>query len=291
MKKLAQTRKREIFEGLAFTAPYIIGVIAFFAFPIVFSVAISLGSYQITENGFALPFIGFENYITLFTQDINFTEVLKTTSENTLINTPLIVVFSMIISVILNKSMLFRSAFRTIFFLPFLLGSGFVMKQLLQLGVSGGMMDMANDFILPKGIMDSLNPGAWAAVFGFLNRITGILWKSGVQIILFLSALQSISKSLYESAMVDSATEWEMFWKITMPMITPITLLVIIYTIVDSFTDPANPMMELFFNAAFKSNRFSLSAAMSWVYFIMIMLIIGAVFLFMRKRIHNELER
>lgn len=109
-------------------------------------------------------------------------------------------------------------------------------------------------------------------------------------IIIFLSGLLNINPSLYESAHVDGATEWEMLWKITLPMVSPITLLVIAYTVIDSFSDPNNPMVSYFFTTAFRNQKFSYSAAMSWIYFVFILLFLGVIFAAMRGFIHSELS-
>lgn len=135
-------------------------------------------------------------------------------------------------------SMKGRGFFRTAFFIPVLLGSGYVMKQLLGLGVDG--MTVTAGITVPRLIADLLGASMTELLQGFLDRITVVLWKSGVQIVLFLAGLQGIPGSLYEAAHVDGATEWEMFWKITLPMISPVILMNVVYTIVSFFTDGTN---------------------------------------------------
>ena len=108
-----------------------------------------------------------------------------------------------------------------------------------------------------------------------LDRITVVLWKSGVQIVLFLAGLQGISSSLYEAARVDGATEWEMFWKITLPMISPVILMNLVYTIVAFFTDATNPVIDYIYKQSFTNQQFGYGAAMSWVYFAFALLLCG----------------
>lgn len=206
-------------------------------------------------------------------------------------NGPLIVIFSLIIAVVLNKKMIAQGFFRTVFFLPFLLGTGYVMKQLLGVGAVDQAMTMARSIVLPAEVSGYLGADLTGLLTAFLSQITWVFWRSGVQVILFLAGLQSINKSLYESARVDSATEWEVFWKITIPMITPMMLLIIVYTIIDSFTDPTNPIGEMFMHRAFDKTEYSLSAAMSWVYFLFIILLVGIVFLVMKRFIHSEFDK
>ena len=290
-KKKMNMRKIEILEGYTFVLPYIIGVLAFFVYPLVFSMYISSGELKIVKGGFDFTYLGLENYINAFVKDVDFTQVFVAVIRDTLINTPLIVVFSLILAIILNKSLALKGFYRTIFFLPFLLGSGYVMRQLLGMGVSDDAMAMARGIILPDEVLQYLGPFLADTMIDFLGRITWILWKSGVQIILFLSGIQGISKSLYEASMCDGATEWDMFWKITLPMISPVTLLVLIFTIIDSFVDPTNPMVDMFFTRAFRDMRFSYSAAMSWIYFLFIMLFLGLIFLIMKRFVHNEIAK
>lgn len=113
---------------------------------------------------------------------------------------------------------------------------------------------------------------------GFLSRITLILWKCGVQIVIFLTGLQGISPSLYESARCDAATEWDIFWKITLPMMTPIIFLNMVYTIIDMFNDTSNPMVNYFIDTAFKKNQIPYASALSWIYFSFIAVLLAVVF-------------
>jgi ABC-type sugar transport system permease subunit len=198
-----------------------------------------------------------------------------------LINSPLIVIFSLVISVFINKQLKLKGFFRAIFFLPFLLGTGYVMQRLLGMGIDN--TSISRGIVLPEEMADYFGPTAWNIISELLNRITLILWKSGVQILIFLSGLQGISKSLYESAKCDSATEWDMFWKITLPMISPIILLNMVYTIVDSFTDIKNPLVEYFYDTAFRALQLAYSSAMSWIYFAFILLFLGIVFALMKR--------
>ncbi len=288
MKKMMNLRRRNRREGIMFVTPFILGTIVFFLYPLGFSIYISLGEYTITKGGFSFVPEGLKNYIDAFVQNMNFTTVFSKTVMDSLINTPLVVVFSLIIAIMLNKKIVCRGLFRTIFFLPFLLGTGYVMRQLLGMNVTEGAMSMARGIILPGWAWEHLPVSLLKLADGFLNRITYILWKSGVPIILFLSGLQSINKALYESAQVDGATEWEVLWKITIPMTTPIMLLVMVFSIIDSFNDPNNPMVDLFYNTAFLQQRYSQSAAMSWIYFLFILLFVGLIFLIMRRFIYSD---
>ena len=106
------------------------------------------------------------------------------------------------------------------------------------------------------------------SLINIMDRAFLIMWSSGVQILIFLAGLQSISGSIYESAKVDRATEWEMFWKITVPMIMPILQVNVVYTIADSFTDYNNKLLQYVNTKMFGTIDYGLGSAMAWIYFL-----------------------
>lgn len=144
---------------------------------------------------------------------------------------------------------------------------------------------------MPQVVQDYLGPEVTDVIGGFFSRITMVLWKSGVQIIMTLAGIQGISSALYEAARVDGATEWEMFWKITLPMITPVLLLTTVYTIVASTVEDSD-VVNYIVNTAFKNTNvnFEYSAAMGWIYFIFILALIGIVFVLMKPFVNRVAE-
>ena len=290
MKKRLSMQQRQNIEAFIFISPWLLGSIFFFFKPMLQSVKLSF-SKVVRLNGFVMEWAGLANYEKAFLWDINFIPMFLNVVRDTLVNTPITLVFSLFIAMLINRPMKFRGFFRTVFFLPVLLGSGFVMKQLLGLGVGSEAMSVANGIIMPESIAMYLGPTFTNVVTIFLDRITIILWKSGVQIILFLAGLQGISISLYEAARCDGATEWEMFWKITLPMISPVILLNFIYSLIDSFTDANNPIVDYILSASFAKNQFEYGAAMGWIYFIFIFAVCMSVFAIMKKRVFNIGEK
>ena len=283
-KRLGIDRKRSM-EAYIFLIPWLIGVCLFFAYPIF--VSIRLAFSDIVEfKGLKTAWVGLENFRYIFFYDINFVPTFLKVVTDTLLNTPLCMVFSLIIAIFINRRMVGRGFFRTAFFIPVLLGTGYIMKQLLGMGVDG--MTVTTGILVPKLIADLLGPSITEVVQGFLDRITVVLWKSGVQIVLFLAGLQGISGSLYEAAKVDGATEWEMFWKITLPMITPIILMNVVYTIVAFFTDGTNPMADYIYKMNFTNQMYENAAAMSWVYFVFALLLCGAAILLMKRHVYDS---
>lgn len=285
-----RARRRNFLEGITFVGPYFIGSLVFFIAPLAFTFFISLGNYQLKQGGNTFQFLGIKHYYDAFTTNLEFTKNLSSILIDTFINTPLIVIFSLVLAIILNKKFIGKGLFRTIFFLPFLLGTGYVLTQLLNLGTVDSAMESARSVMLPPELMAYLGSGLTNALMGFLSKITWVLWRSGVQIVLILSGLQSINRSLYESARVDNASEWEIFWKITLPMITPILLLVLVYTIIDSFSDPQNIMLSLFNTLSFKHSppNFSLASALSIIYFSIVVIILGIIFKVTKRFVYTN---
>ncbi len=272
-------------EAYIFLIPWLIGVCLFFAYPIF--VSIRLAFSDIVEfKGLKTAWVGLENFRYIFFYDINFVPTFLKVVTDTLLNTPLCMVFSLIIAIFINRRMVGRGFFRTAFFIPVLLGTGYIMKQLLGMGVDG--MTVTTGILVPKLIADLLGPSITEVVQGFLDRITVVLWKSGVQIVLFLAGLQGISGSLYEAARVDGATEWEMFWKITLPMISPVIMMNVVYTIVSFFTDTTNPLVDYIYKMNFTNQQFEYAAAMSWLYFIFALVLCLGSILLMRRHIYDS---
>lgn len=292
--RLNMERKRMI-EGYIFVTPWIIGLALLFIQPLFTSIRVSFGKiYNIV--GLKTEFVGFKNYLQAFVWDLSFIPMFLQTVQVTLTNLPLIVIFALFIAILVNRDLRFKGFFRSIFVLPVLLGTGFVMQQILGQQMTGYAAWLSewtgpgatvvsdNSEIISRGIMIPrevllyLGPTTATLVQEFLNRITIMFWKSAVQIIIFLGGLQSIPESLYESAKVDSANEWEMFWKITLPMISPLFILNIIYTIIDSFTDSNNPIVNYVMFTGFKQMNFEYAAAVSWIYLSFVFLLIICIF-------------
>lgn len=279
-KGLSITRQNKL-AGVAFISPWLIGLLVFFVFPFLNTIRLSF-SEVVNIKGFQMEWVGLKYYEQLFVTDVNFLPKFGAVLTDALIDLPLIIVFSLIIAVMVNKKIVGRSFFRGVFFLPVLLGSGEIMQQLLGVGMTTGadgtaVEAMSRGVMITDVLMEYLGDTVSSWVQLFLDRITTVLWASGVQIILFISGLCGISPSLYEAATVEGATEWESFWKITVPMIFPILQLNIIYTLIDSFAYRDNELVSYIFDTA-KDMKYSYSATMSWVYFLTVFVIIVVVF-------------
>ena len=174
----------------------------------------------------------------------------------------------------LNKLTKGKGIFRVIVLLPFLLGTGSVMEQLLSQGIDKQIVNLSNGEIIPLSVIQYFPSEVIEFVEAVFKIIIRVLWGSGVQILLFLSALQGISPALYEAAHIDGANEYEVFWKITFPMVAPVTLLTMIYSIINSFTDSSNTVLKYIIDRTVNQAQFGFSAAMGWIYFAIIGVII-----------------
>ena len=280
-QKHGAAKRREAITGLLFVSPWIIGLCAFFAFPIFRSLQLCFVNV-VNMTDYSVEWAGLDHFKEIFETDTWYIKHFLTSMKEMLLQIPLTNVFAIFIAILINKKFPGRTVYRTIFFLPVILGAGFVMSQLLGQGVQGEAMETVESVLLPTQIRIYLGPKVTTFFTDFLSLITSILWKCGVQIIIYLSGLQSVSPSLYEAARVDSATEWEMFWLITMPMLTPIMLLNLVYSLVDYFINSDNPLFKHIQNTAFQLNQFENSSAMSWLFFLWAILLVLVIFAVMR---------
>ena len=293
-KKIPSLDRRKARAGWLFTLPFIIGFIVIYIPIIIESIKYSMYTYRLVEGGMLKEFVGFTHYQSALFEKANFLQTLLTGMEELIFDVPAILIFSLFIAVILNQKMAGRAIFRVIFFLPVVVSTG-VMESIIinSQGMADAGMDlgagesaaegtqsgMALEAML-TGVFENLGFGAGLVTYivGAVANIASIVNRSGVQILIFLAALQSISPAIYESCQIDGATGWETFWKITFPMVSPMILVNGIYTIIDNFTTESNSVMNVI-NETFVSPGAGkhVSAAMGWMYFLLILLIVGIV--------------
>ncbi len=287
--------KREAYTGMFYIAPFFIGTLVFFLYPLISSFILSFGDIDKSQAGFHINIVGIDNYWNAFFQDVIFVPRFISAVKNTLIDVPLVVVFSLIIAIMLNKVTRFSGYFRVVMFLPFLLGTGYVLEHLFTLGVDAQVLSVQSGNIFSREILNYIGEDFVEVIDIIFGRIVKILWMSGVQILLFLSAIQNISVSLYEAARIDGANEYTTFWKITLPMISPILLLNIFYTVITSFTESTNKVLTYIQEQTVRYAAHGFAAAMGWIYFAFVLLLLGAVqFLFggyMKKNQSSEVKK
>lgn len=286
IRKLTAMEKRNALAGVGFITPWLIGFALFFAFPLFRSIQLCFVDV-LNMSEYEIEWAGLKHFEYIFREDAWYIQTFVATIEDMLSRIPLTNVFALFIAILLNKKFPGRTAYRTVFFLPVILGSGYIMSQLTGQGLQGEAMETAQSILLPMEVKIYLGGEGTALVTKFLSLISSILWKCGVQIVIYLSGLQSVSPTLYEAARVDSATEWEMFWLITLPMLTPIILMNLVYSVVDCFINADNNLFKHIDNIAFGAKEFENASAMSWMFFLFAILLVGIIFLIMKPFVNK----
>lgn len=305
-RKVASLDKKKARAGWIFVLPFVIGFVLVYL-PIIWnSIYMSFHSLNIiTGGGFSLEFVGLENYSDALFEDPLFVQTLIQGLKELAFDVPAILIFSLFMAVLLNQKMAGRAVFRAIFFIPVILSTG-IMESIEGQNILGTMMEGSDSIDGSEksaaseivSVMDverlfySMKIGKELVeyVVRMINEIYDIVNRSGVQMLIFLAGLQSISPAIYEACRIDGCTAWETFWKITFPMISPMILVNAVYTIIDSFTTDSNSVMKYIQKIYQGSDGQVLSSAMAWMYFIIVMLILAAVagifsaFVFYQKR-------
>lgn len=284
--KPGRLAKREALMGLLFVSPWILGALLFLAYPLITSFRYALNNIRISPLGMRFNFVGYGNFTQILMSDTEFPTNLIDYVVSTIISVPIIVVFALMISIMLNQKIKGKGVFRLIFFLPVIIVSGPILGMLNQEGA--GSITAIDTQAITTAIKSFL-PSALATPVSeiFENMIT-ILWYSGVQILIFLSSLQKIDPSMYEAAKIDGGSGWECFWKITLPTVKPMILLNCVYTIVFISNNDQNSIIELIKNAMFsgiQEKGYGYASAMAWMYSIVVLLIVGLfALLFVAKK-------
>ena len=293
-KKNASLDKRKARAGWIFVLPFIIGFILVYL-PVVYdSIRYSFFTIKVLPGGgFELIPAGWENYRTALFVNPDFVETLVKGIGDMIMDIPMILIFSLFMAVLLNQKMAGRAVFRAILFIPVILSTG-IMESIESQNVLGDYMEDASGIEDGSGqstasqivsAMDieqmfqgmAVGQGLVEYVTVAINNIYDIVNRSGVQMLIFLAGLQSISPAIYESVQIDGATSWETCWKITFPMISPMILVNAVYTVIDSFTTNSNVVMVFISKTYQEANGNVLSSAMAWMYFLIVIGIIGIV--------------
>ena len=283
--------------GYAFIAPFLIGFLFLIAIPIVQSVIFSFHDIQIVESGYTLVPKGLENYRYILLVNTAFRAKMVESFQMTVRDTLIVVPFSFFAALILHKPFHGRTLARAIFFLPVVVSSGVfavmdantVINMVLSRdpAVSTGSLEATESAL---AFVNTLFAGSLPAeitqfVAAATGNISGIVAKSGIQIILFLGGLNTISPSIYESSNIEGAPAWVNFWKITFPMSGPYILLNVVYTVIDSFTNINNPLIKSIWNDLTGLKNFGVASASAWLYFILIFAVLGVTFALISRKV------
>lgn len=286
-KKLPYYQRKKIY-GFLFITPWLLGFLFFFAVPFVQSCLYAFQDIKPSAEGMVKSWQGIENFRYALFRDTDFL-VQCAGSLKDLINVPLILVYSICFALLLKKEYPGRTTMRAIAFLPVIIGSGVLMDILksdvfstsvkgaetVTLFSGGGLTGLFSAMGLPMNVIAFIND--------IIAKIFDLTWKSGVQILLFLAGLHNIPGYVYEAADIEGANALEQFFKITLPMLTPMILLNIVYSVIDIFSDFGNSIIQMIYNTAFSSNRFGYSSALSILYFCMVAVVLVVVYLAMNR--------
>lgn len=296
-KSLSLAQKQTV-NGYMFILPWLIGFLAFYVRSLFMTVQFSLSELTMNMNdgGYQLTWKGLENYIYAFREHGTFKQILVTSISDMIIDVPLIIFFSLFMALLLNRKFKGRALVRAIFFLPVILNSEAIVEGIetaaamvaggasassseMSSATSSGMgmayyIDLFGDLMMPTQLLEY--------IVGAVDRISSIISASGVQIVIFIAALQSIPSSLYEVSKIEGATAYETFWKVTFPMVMPHIITNIVYTVVDSFIN--SEVVELAYKTAFTDFNYGLSSAFSVVSTVITCLILALVCGFIQKR-------
>lgn len=285
--KLSYERRRGL-VGYVFLIPWIIGTLVFFIYPFLQSVVFSFSDVTFDNQKVITKFVGLNVYKAVFIEDPTVFRMMLSSVGQTLLYTVCVLIMSIFLAIILNQNFVGRSFWRLIFCLPIIVSSGLVLEVFkndltFQASTSDAttifQSTVLSQLLLDMGIGDSIINVVVTAV----NNIVDILWMSGVQILLFITGLQSVSPMLYEVCDVEGATAWQKFWNVTFPLLTPYIMLNVVYTIIDISTSTTNAVMKSI-SGYYRNVMYSRGSAESVGYFLMILAILAIVAAIMSKR-------
>lgn len=292
-------QKRRNWYGYGFIGVWFVGAVIFFLIPLVQSFLYGFQEIVPDAGGMRGTWAGLEQYAYALNADPNYRQALVSTLLTTAWKTPVILIFSLFAAVLLNQKFRFRGLARAIFFLPVIIATGPVYNilsgslQSTGTGTSGSFStlfsaDLTGTLMNLLGIYD-ISDAVRTIVDTVSGEIFGIVWNAGIQILIFLAALQSIPETAREAALLEGASGWEYFWKIILPYVSPMLLVCFIYTVTDAFTAPDNAVMRRIGELQMDW-KYGEASAMVWLYFGVILAAIGAVALLLRRMIPKEVD-
>lgn len=282
MKAKLNLSKSKEYKGYLFILPFVIGFLLFYAYPIFQSVIYSFGKLD-SANNYKVVLVGASNYIRAIRSDTVFYQYIIDSIQELAFKLPVILIFSFLIANIIRSEFYGRNMVRLVLFLPVILSAGIILRIEEGDMVQGVFSSMIGDqsSLVSAGELNAFlgNIGFPSTISSFVmsavEQISAIVNSSGIQILIFLSALQSISPSLYEASSVEGATGWESFWLITFPMVIPQIIVCTVYTIIDLFCNSNNKVMQYIHTQAFSNMEFGLSSSMSWIFTLIILVALG----------------
>lgn len=307
--KTAAVKKRRIqlsfvakdaIAGYLFISPFIIGFFAFMLMPIIESLRMVFSEVimDTTNHGFAMNFTGLENLNKVFNVDPEFRRLLVDELWRMVLIVPATIIFAFFVAILLNQKFRGRGFVRSIFFLPVILSAGVMVGLETNNSLLQGMQEVIQEsnsmsqsitYVLERILRSTGNEFMDVLleyVFSIVNSIYDIAIGSGIQIVIFLSGLQTIPTSMYEASSIEGATSWESFWKITFPMVSSLILVNVVYTVIDYFIRTDNQVMEKISETMTQKMDYGFSTAMAWSYFSIVMVVVAIVSLIISKKVY-----
>jgi ABC-type sugar transport system permease subunit len=274
---------KQSLTGLLFISPWIIGFLAFVAYPLYKTIFMSFNNVSYGfMSGWRYKWVGIENYHRILFEDTDFVIAVQNFFVTTLLYVPVIIALSVIIAILLNQKVKGKSFFRLLFFLPIIILNGELMKNM---STYGGMSINANRFILETLITIIPSRSVVLLIGDLFDLIVQLLWYSAVPVLLFLAALQKISKDMYEAASIDGASPWTTFWKITLPTIYSLVSICVIYVVVFLANFDTNPINSIIMNSKFDgSRREGYASALAILYSVVQIVLISILYYTTRRK-------
>ncbi len=274
--------------GCQFVAHWVVGLVLFFIIPIVNSLRYSFSEMSVTGEGIHMAFAGIRHYRDMLVSNGSYINNLVAALADMFTSLPIIMALSLILAVVLNQKFRGRLAARAIFFLPVIIASGVVINILKSGYIHAPLFNVTSGAEYEYGGLIDFNeilsnlqlPQQVTALFSkYLSNVFDLIWSCGIQLVLFLSGLQSIPAQLYEVSKIEGATKWEEFWYLTVPMLKDVILLVLVYTMIELFTAIDNPVIAQAYSIMKNDQIYDSSSAMLWGYFLVVGAVMGLVLL------------
>lgn len=268
-------QEKRSFWGIIFLLPWLIGILVFFMGPLVKTFYYSLFEMKLETGGFSYKYIGIENFRQALMVNPNFNSAVVKALTDTVKSVPIQIFVSLFVAILLNGDYKGKGFFRLIFFVPIILATGITKINISDISLTAETSksffkgaDMVISILASSGIPISV----LTYIIAFVNDIFDVITTSGVQMLIFLAGLQGISPSLYEVAKIEGCSKFESFCKITLPMISPMILVCLIYSLADSFAQAK--ISDTISNTTFNQAQYGLGAAMSVIYFAVSLVVI-----------------
>lgn len=293
--KYTGLQRRKAKAGYLFILPFIIGFLAFMVKPFFQSLYMSFCNVELTAGSFTPIWQGLANYIYCFRVDPEFNRLLVEEMSRMMVYSVAILIFSFFVALILNQEFKGRAFVRAIFFLPVILSSGVIIgldsNNQLMANLANTIESSTQGISITDGLETVLRTAgvgtrAFETVFDLIDNIYDVAVASGIQIIIFLTGLQTIPSAMYEAAEIEGCTKWESLWKITFPMISSLLLVNWIYTVIDFSMRSDNQVIEKIQTVMIDQLNYGAASAMSWVYFVLILAFVGVTSLIINKGVY-----